>query len=167
MTKKPNAKTTLGSEQLHLQQHDELQLLGRAIQQQRKMLKVSVMAAAESAGVSRVTWHRMENGEPSVSAGAYFSALAVLGLHFFTSQSVQPNKPSAKPDSLPLKISFDEFPQLKQLAWQVHGVDFLSPKEAWSTYQRNWRHVEEAKLLAHEVALIQSLQSVFEGTAHV
>ena len=54
---------------------DQLTALGNAIRIQRKKLKVTVVTAAESAGLSRVTWHRIEKGEPSVSAGAYFSAL--------------------------------------------------------------------------------------------
>jgi transcriptional regulator with XRE-family HTH domain len=36
-----------------------------------KALKVSATTAAEAAGMSRMTLHRIERGEPSVTMGAY------------------------------------------------------------------------------------------------
>lgn len=41
-------------------------------------------------------------------------------------------------------------PQLKRLAWQVHGAETLRPAEALDIYERNWRHVDKAALQAHE-----------------
>src|SRR5690606_37977239 len=135
---------------------EQLQALGNAIHLQRKKLKVSVTSAAESAGVSRVTWHRMENGEPSVSAGAYMAALAVLGLRcVVASADVSDAGQLSNADTLPLAIPLRQYPQLKLLAWQVHDVDSLPPRDAWSLYQRNWRHVEQDKLQAHEAELIR------------
>jgi transcriptional regulator with XRE-family HTH domain len=52
--------------------------LGQRIRAHRKSLRVSVVAAAESAGMSRVTLHRIERGEPSVTMGAYLNAMTVL-----------------------------------------------------------------------------------------
>lgn len=57
-----------------------LQSLGQQIRAHRKALKINATVAAQSAGVSRVTWHRIENGESSVSMGSYAQAAVVLGL---------------------------------------------------------------------------------------
>jgi transcriptional regulator with XRE-family HTH domain len=57
-----------------------LAALGQRIRDERKRQKVSAADAAEAAGVSRVTWHRIEQGQVSVTMGAYMNALAALGL---------------------------------------------------------------------------------------
>ena len=44
--------------------------LGEQLRAQRKRLGVSATTAAEAAGMSRVTLHRIERGEPSVTMGA-------------------------------------------------------------------------------------------------
>lgn len=144
--------------------NEQLQMLGDTIRLKRKRLKVSATAAAESAGVSRVTWHRIEKGEPSVSAGAYFSALTTLGLIAKVEDSVATSETPEHDfsESLPLNIKLTDFPQLKSLAWQVHDVDVLSPKEVWGIYQRNWRYLEQSELLPHERLLIKALQRVYE-----
>lgn len=51
-----------------------------------------------------------------------------------------------------------DYPQLKQLAWQVHGVDELTPAEALSIYERNWRHIDLAALQPHEQQLVEGLR---------
>ena len=48
----------------------ELKALGAQLRAQRKALKVNATVAAEAAGISRVTLHRIEKGEPSVTMGA-------------------------------------------------------------------------------------------------
>jgi DNA-binding XRE family transcriptional regulator len=58
----------------------ELQALGEQIRARRKALKVSATVAAEAAGMSRVTLHRIEKGEPSVAMGAWANAMAALGM---------------------------------------------------------------------------------------
>ena len=54
--------------------------IGACIRAQRKALHVSATTAAEAAGMSRVTLHRIERGEASVTMGAYLNATAALGL---------------------------------------------------------------------------------------
>ena len=49
---------------------EKLALLGQQIRAHRKSLRVSATATAEAAGMSRVTLHRIERGEPSVTMGA-------------------------------------------------------------------------------------------------
>ncbi len=61
---------------------DTLSALGKQIRAHRKALRITATSTAEAAGISRVTLHRIENGEPSVTMGAYLNALAALGLDF-------------------------------------------------------------------------------------
>ena len=58
----------------------QLQALGEQIRAQRKALRLSATVTAEAAGLSRVTLHRIEKGEPSVTIGAWCSAMAALGM---------------------------------------------------------------------------------------
>ena len=57
-----------------------LQDLGERIRAHRKRHKINATTAAEAAGMSRVTLHRIERGEPSVAMGAYMSAITTMGL---------------------------------------------------------------------------------------
>ena len=58
----------------------QLQALGAQIRSQRKALRLSATVTAEAAGLSRVTLHRIEKGEPSVTMGAWCNAMAALGM---------------------------------------------------------------------------------------
>ena len=58
----------------------QLQALGAQIRAQRKALRLSATVTAEAAGLSRVTLHRIEKGEPSVTMGAWCNAMAALGM---------------------------------------------------------------------------------------
>lgn len=141
---------------------EKLDLLGRQIRAHRKALRISATAAAEAAGMSRVTWHRIENGEPSVTMGAYLNAMAVLGLDFGIAAPPEEAGRTADEDRkgwIPVRIRLADYPQLKQLAWQVHGTDELKPAEALSIYQRNWRHVDVKALDPRERELIDALRS--------
>lgn len=142
----------------------QLQEIGRQIRARRKDLGVNAMAAAESAGMSRVTWYRIEKGEPSVAAGAYANALAALGLVRWTVLPDAAGTPAgAQVGWLPAVVRIADYPQLKRLAWNLRGTDTLSPRDALAIYQRNWRHVDEAALDAHERALVDALQQAFSG----
>lgn len=59
---------------------------------QCKSLPISAVAAAESAGMSRTTPHRIERGEPSVTAGAFPNAMTIL---------VMESSYGGRPESLP------------------------------------------------------------------
>lgn len=140
---------------------DKLAALGLQIRAQRKALRVSATTSAEAAGMSRVTLHRIESGEPSVTMGAYLNAMDALGLNFAL---VEPKDERAKPPEadrqgwIPVRIAFADYPQLKQLAWQVHGTDVLTPTEAFSIYERNWRHLDVQALEPKERYLIDALR---------
>jgi hypothetical protein len=69
---------------------------------------------------------------------------------------------------IPARIRLIDYPQLKQLAWQVHGAETVSPKEAWDIYERNWRHLDESALTVNEQQLIDALRVAFGGgNSHV
>ncbi|MDO5656390.1 MAG: helix-turn-helix transcriptional regulator [Flavobacteriaceae bacterium] len=46
----------------------------------RKRRKFTTIQVAERAGIARSTLYLIEKGEPSVSLGAYFNVLLVMGL---------------------------------------------------------------------------------------
>jgi len=133
--------------------------LGERIRRQRKQHGVNATTAAEAAGMSRVTWHRIERGEPSVTLGAYLSALHAVGLEL---EVVDPTRPLATA-ATPETIRLADYPELQRLAWQRPGTTELTPAEALSLYERNWRLLEDAALQPHERALILALVAGLGG----
>ena len=143
-----------------------LAALGQKIRVQRKALGISAVTAAQAAGMSRVTWHRIEKGEPSVTMGAYLNAAAALGLGFdVTMPSKAPEPQAGMKGWIPARIRLTDYPQLKQLAWQVQGNAELTPAETFSIYERNARHLDTAALDAHEQDLIDALRLALGGGA--
>ena len=121
--------------------------------------------------MSRVTLHRIERGEPAVTMGAYLNAMAALGLEFGILTPSNP-VPEAGDDHrkgwIPVRIHLSDYPQLKQLAWQIHGTDELTPVEALDIYERNGRHLDFAAMEPGEQHLIEALRLAFgEGCLHV
>lgn len=138
-----------------------LEALGQQIRTRRKALGLSATVAAEAAGLSRVTLHRIEKGGAAVTMAAYLNVMAALGLDF--SLSMPADQAAAAPAAahkgwIPARVRLGDYPQLKQLAWQVHGVDELTPAEALSIYQRNWRHIDVLALQPHEQQLVDALR---------
>lgn len=149
MPAKFNLKTSAPREQLFA--------LGQQLKQYRKANKLSADAVATAAGLSRTTLHRIEAGEPSVAAGAYWAAVAALGLQCGITASS-----AAETELIPEDIDLNRYPQLRLLAWHVHGTELITPQQAWDIYTRNWRHIEEAKILPDEKKLIEQLRSKFK-----
>lgn len=111
--------------------------------------------------MSRVTLHRIEKGEPSVTMGAYINAMAALGLEFGilgSSNSIAETAEGGREGWIPARIRLADYPQLKQLAWQVHGTDALTPIEALGIYERNSRHLDLQALEPRERQLIDALR---------
>ena len=54
--------------------------MGENIKLARKRRNLTTIQVAERAGIDRSTLYHIEKGNPSVSMGAYFNALRVLGL---------------------------------------------------------------------------------------
>jgi hypothetical protein len=138
--------------------------LGQALRMQRQELGVTATAAAASARMSRVTWHRLEKGEPTVALGAWLGAAEVLGLEFRLQPRGGAGGRPAGDDAqagLPLRIRLSDYPQLRRLAWQLDGGQALSPREALGIYERNLRHLQPELIEPHERALIDALGQVF------
>lgn len=57
-----------------------LEKMGENIKLARKRRKLTTIQVAERADISRSTLYLIESGNPSVSMGAYFNVLRVLGL---------------------------------------------------------------------------------------
>ena len=143
---------------------EQLAALGARIRAQRKALRVSATALAEASGMSRVSVHRIEQGEPSVTMGAYLNVLAALGMTFAAAVVGDVPSETAADDRagwLPARVRLADYPALKQLAWQVQGTDELMPREALGMYERNWRHIDEVALLPRERNLIDALRLAF------
>ena len=138
-----------------------LNALGQQIRTRRRALRLSATVVAEAAGLSRVTLHRIEKGGPAVTMAAYLNVMAALGLDF--SLSVPADRAAVAPAAdhtgwIPARVRLGDYPQLKQLAWQVHGIDELTPAEALSIYERNWRHIDVSALQPHEQQLVDALR---------
>jgi transcriptional regulator with XRE-family HTH domain len=143
--------------------------LGAQMAERRKALGVSATVAAEAAGMSRITLHRIEKGEPSVTMGAWSNAMAALGMQLQL-QNPEPTEatPTKQPGWWPVRIALADYPQLKALAWQVHGTDHLTPVEAFDIYERNIRHMDLPSMGNQEQALWQALQEAFgKRSSHV
>jgi DNA-binding XRE family transcriptional regulator len=134
--------------------------LAQQMRQRRKVLGVTTQNAAAAAGMSRDTWYRMERGEITVTIGAWFNALAALGLRFGIGLE-EPDTGLMATDAIPLAIGFADYPQLAALAWQMGDKVVLTPREAFDVYERNARHMDMAALTREEKALIENLRSVF------
>lgn len=136
----------------------ELKKLGEQLRKLRRALGLTAVDAARAAGISRVTLHRAEKGEMSVSAGAYMSIALALG-----STIGLLGQDARETDALPERVCIDDFPELRKLGWQVKAGTQLSPLEAWDIYTRNWRHLEQESLTEAEAALIVGLRNKFEA----
>lgn len=145
----------------------QLAVLGERIRVQRKALRVSATVAAEAAGMSRVTWHRIEKGEPSVTMGAYWNAATAVGLVIALVSAAEPPSGQTPAPSrkgwIPARIRLADYAQLRRLAWQVHGTDALTPAEALDVYERNARHLDSAALEPAERDLIEALRLAFKN----
>lgn len=145
---------------------EALTALGRKARARRKALRISAVAAAEAAGISRVTLFRIEKGAPSVTMGAYVAVFAALGLRLDV--ATLPEAATASTDRkgwIPARVKIDDYPVLRQLAWHVHGTPELTPREALGIYERNWRHMDPAALTERERDLVDALrQALGSGT---
>lgn len=145
--------------------------LARQIRQRRLELGVSSVVAAHVAGMSRVTWHRLENAQPSVTLGSYLNAVQVLGLDIqlharegdrtnLASTTPEPNQPgqSCKFTALPERIQIQRYPQLREIAWHIKDGFELTQAEALGLYERNRRYLDRDKMTVDESGLVAALE---------
>lgn len=119
--------------------------------------------------MSRATLHRIETGEPSVTLGAFVAAADAVGLTLQLFDPTAPTAPAATTTTtaLPASIALAVHPQLRRLAWQLSDDSTVTPREALSLYERNWRHIDKDALGDDERALIHKLVATFGGTLRV
>ena len=136
--------------------------LGAKITAQRKALGVRAQSTARAAGISRVTLHRIEKGETSVSLGAYLQVCRALGLHMGilaapmdASINNQQDANQLKVDSPHIRIA--DYPQLKTLAWQLDIDALLTDEEAIGIYERNKRFLDIDQVSDDEKILMARL----------
>lgn len=145
--------------------------LGAAVRQRRKALGISAVAAAEAAGISRPTLHRIEKGEVSVTLGACLQVLTVLGLEIDVTPGEAREQDAAgrarpvRTGWLPARVRVDDYPRLRELAWQVPAGAELTPREALDIYERNARHLDAAAWTAEERELLDALRLAFSTDA--
>lgn len=139
---------------------NHLRGFGERIRAERKLQKVSAVVVAEAAGLSRVTVHRIERGEPSVTMGAYLSVMNALGLQLAGLPMPEGQKKPVQ-DLANEVIELDRFPQLRLLAWSLPGTQLLDAATAFALYERHWRHVEPKTLEPAERALVERLKDQF------
>jgi transcriptional regulator with XRE-family HTH domain len=146
----------------------QLRTLGERIRAQRQGLRISANAAAQAAGMSRVTLHRIEHGEASVTMGAYVNALTALGLGLqvlnIEAAAIQPTSPQQH--SVHALVRIADHPQLRQLAWQLPATALLTEQEALALVERNWRHLDFESMEATERKWIEALVTT-QGGGHL
>lgn len=116
---------------------------------------------AETANLSRMTLHRIEKGEPSVTMGAYMSAIAALGLELQLTDPSARTKRRGKA-AVQRAIRIADYPQLRRIAWQLTDTE-LTPKETFALYERNWRHVDKKAMDDRERDLVRQLAAELGG----
>lgn len=151
----------------------QLATLGAALRARRKQLGINTTTMSEAAGMSRVTLHRIERGEASVTMGAYLNAMAALGMGVqLTEPEVDRQAASlavageAQQTALPDMIRLGDYPQLRQLAWHLTGMSEIPPQTALALYERNWRHIDLPRLEPAERTLIDRLAATL-GKGHL
>jgi len=152
---------------------------GARLRHARKNQNLSQIAVAEQAEIARATLQRAELGAPAVSIGTYLRILRVLGFEHDVARLVVLDAADASGLEVPSParrrsasaarergrargselIRVRDYPQLHRLAWQLSADAELTPAEALSLYERNWRYVDAGELTAAERRLIERLKA--------
>ena len=80
--------------------------LGADIRDARRRRRIPTATMAERAGISRTTLHKVEQGDPGVSLGAYATVLFVLGLEERVADLADPRN-----DAVGLDLEAEALPQ--------------------------------------------------------
>lgn len=137
--------------------------LGERLRKARLRRHLSAAEVAARAGITRVTLHRAEAGQPAIAIGNLVKVLAILGLdEDLEGVAADAALKRSTPDETlrprrERRIRIADYPQLRQIAWHLAPDSQVSPQEALSLYERNWRHVDADMLDAKERRLIAQL----------
>jgi transcriptional regulator with XRE-family HTH domain len=150
-----------------------LRELGERLRNARLRRKLTAGGVAASAGVSRVTVHRAERGEPAIATGTLIRIMGALDIagdvallarddktgRLLQDAQLRPRRSKAPATTKPpRRIRVERYPQLRQIAWHLGSPTLeLGPEEAFALYERNWRHVDRAAMTASEAALVKRL----------
>ncbi len=88
-----------------------LRKLGHDIRDARRRRRIPVAILAERASISRMTLHKVEQGEPGVAAGTYATILFALGMADRLADVADPRH-----DSVGLELEEERLPQRIRLA---------------------------------------------------
>lgn len=149
------------SPQLNENSRDALLTLGEELRVRRQALGLTAVVVAEAANISRVTLHRIERGEPSVTMGAYMLVADALGMQLGVGESTTSKLSSDENILLPREIRLENFAVLSQIAWQTSVSEALSPREAFDFYERNKKYIDDADLSEAERRLVEDLNRVY------
>jgi transcriptional regulator with XRE-family HTH domain len=144
----------------------QLMALGAQIRARRKALHVSAVDAAQASAMSRVTLHRVERGEASVSMASYMSAICALGLELSVveTNATKRDVPIRDgPPSPPATLRLADYAQLQSVAWQMNVNADITRATALNLYERNWRHLDHGAMSPKELALVASLARDLPG----
>jgi hypothetical protein len=99
--------------------------------------------------------------------GAYLNVVSALNLnlHLSAEDDIAYKTDENNAGKLPVRIMLSDYPQLKELAWHVQGVDELSLIEVHSIYERNRRFLDIGNLSDSERELVELLGIAFEEVA--
>jgi transcriptional regulator with XRE-family HTH domain len=149
-----------------------LKELGVRLRLARKRRGWSAEALAQRAGITRVTLSRLEVGEPAAtSLGTLVRVMGALGMAGDLALLARDDRVghdrrdalllAPRKPALPKRIALKRLPHLRSVAaWHLPDPDTrLSPEEVLSLYERNWRHIEPAKIVGEEAALLRKLTS--------
>lgn len=152
--------------------HDERILLelGGRVRLARKRRGLSADKLAQAAGITRVTLHRLEVGDPAAATlGTLAKVLGVLGMSGDLTLLARDNRAGhpllgaqlrePKRPVLPALISLKDLPQLRDAgAWHIRDEDAkLTPEEVYGLYERNWRHLDPEKITGKEAKILKQL----------
>jgi len=127
--------------------------LGGALRRARQRAGLTQLQLAERARMPRQKLIQLEQGRPGVAIAAYAAALDALGLEI---------------ELRPRQIRITDYPQLRRLAWNRPGDEFIDEGDALALYERNWRLVEPQRMPPEEQALLDRLvQRYGGGVLHV
>ena len=148
---------------------------GERLRKARLRRRLTATKVAESAGITRVTLRRAENGDAAVSMGTFLRVMAILDLsadiallarddrsgRLIQDEALQKRR---KGSTVPRRIYLKKYPQLRQIAWSLDPNAELGPTAAFQLYERNWRHVDQASMTAEERQLVAKLtQTIGKG----
>lgn len=61
-------------------------------------------------------------------------------------------------DDLVVRVA--DYPALKQVSWGLHD-EYITAREAFALYERNWKHLDRPHMEPHEEALLKTLTQRF------